>query len=184
MVSLADIKKGLYRFQETDQGWVVSIRNARDLLKAAERARDSKKISNFDCFSPFPIHGLEKAMGLSRSWVPFVTLIFGLLGCFAIFAFMTYVDVISWPMNIGGKPNFAWPAYIPITFEIMVLSAGLASVAAVIYLGRLGKGSRSAPTKAVTSTGFAIWIADKLPESEIKLIMGDDLVASIAPVKK
>ncbi len=181
MVSYSEIKKGLYRYKEIDGGWVISIKNAPNLLKAAEKIRDAQQISYFDCFSPFPIHGLEKAMGLNRSWVPFFTLIFGLIGCVFAFSFMSYIDIFSWPMNIGGKPHFAWPAYIPITFEITILFAGLATVGAVVYLGRLGKISRSFPIKSVTSTDFAIWVGDKISQTELSSIVGD-LAEKIIPV--
>ncbi len=173
MVSFSEIKKGLFSYKEVKQGWMVSIKSASDLLKAAEKARDSQSVSNFDCFSPFPIHGIEKAMGLGRSWLPLFTLLFGLLGCISIFAFMSYVDIFDWPMNVGGKPYFAWPAYIPITFEVTVLSAGLASVFAVIYLGKLGKANRELPIANITSTGFGIWIEDEIEESEVMSIMGN-----------
>ena len=183
MVSFSEIKEGLFRYKEVRQGWMISIKSAADLLKAAEKVRDSQRVLNFDCFSPFPIHGIEKAMGLGRSWVPLYTLVFGLIGCIASFAFMSYVDVFAWPMNIGGKPHFAWPAYIPITFEITVLLAGLASVAAVIYLGKLGKIDRGLPITNVTSTGFAIWIEDEIEQSEVVSILGD-LTGEIIRVRK
>ena len=121
-----DIKKGLFRYKEAQRGWVVPLQSSEALLEVAAKVRDSK-IREFDCFTPFPIHNLEKAMGLSRSWVPFITLIFGIFGALLAFFFMTYVDSFDWPMNIGGKPHHSWPAYIPITFELTVLLGGLAT---------------------------------------------------------
>ena len=172
MVSLSDIKKGLFRYGEVKQGWIVSFESGEDLLKAAAQVRDSK-IKEFDCFTPFPMHGLEEAMGLGRSWVPFITLVFGMLGAIIAFSFMTYVDSFDWPMNIGGKPHHAWPAYIPITFELMVLFGGLATAGSVIFLGRLGKIKRKPPAAAVTSDSFALWVGDNISETEVKNILGE-----------
>ena len=171
MTTLKEVKEGLYSYQEPSKGWVISIRSAGDLIKAAEKIKETG-IKLFDCFSPFPIHGLDKAMGLKRSWIPFITLIFGLLGAISAFSFMTYVDVFAWPMNIGGKPHFAWPAYIPITFEITILFAGLSTVGAVIFLGKLGKISRKTITPSITSDGFAIWIGDDISKEKIEETLG------------
>ncbi len=178
-------KDGFYRYQETSKGWIIQIKNALNLLKAAEKIRDAG-IKQFDCFSPFPIHGMEKAMGLNRSWVPFFTLFFGLLGGISIFGFMFYVDVIDWPMNIGGKPYFAWPAYIPIIFEVTVLFAGISSVVAVIYLGRLNNSCRKPPTNQITSDGFAIWIGEDISKNEVEKIVGElaESIWEISPISQ
>ena len=182
MISISEVIKGLYRFRESTQGWVVSIEGPKELLEAASKVRDSKKVSNFDCFSPFPIHGMEEAMGIGRSWLPLFTLVFGLVGCFSALGFMFYVDVIAWPMNIGGKPHFAWPAYVPIIFEVTVLLGGLASAGGVVFLGRLGNSNRKPPLAGVTSDRFAIWIEDMLTEQDVKSILGN-LAKTIEPVK-
>ena len=172
MVSLSHIRKGLFQYKEAKKGWVISLKSGEDLLKAAAKVRDSR-VKEFDCFTPFPMHGLEEAMGLGRSWVPFITLVFGLLGALTAFGFMSYIDLFAWPMNIGGKPYYAWPAYIPITFELTVLFGGLATAGSVIILGALGKIKRKPPAPAVTSNSFALWIEDDLSDSELKSVLGE-----------
>ncbi len=171
MTSLSDVKKGLYRFQEVKGGVVAVVDDAAKLIKAAEKVRDAG-VKNFDCFSPFPIHGIEKAMGLSRSWVPFFSLIGGLTGATFGFSAMSIIDVWDWSIVFGGKPVWTWPAYVPITFELMVLFSAFFTVGTVFYLGRLGKSSRRPVVNSVTSTGFAVW-APEMTKSEMENLLND-----------
>ena len=164
------LKNGLYRYEEVDKGHIARVASPQDLLSAAEKARDAG-IKKFDCFSPYPIHGLEKAMGLSRSWVNFVTLMMGLFGASFAMDGMWYIMAFDWPQIFGGKPFFAWPAFIPITFELTILFAGHSTVAAVIMLGKLGKVSRK-PILDTTSEGLAIWIGDDKSRGEVESILG------------
>ena len=64
---IQSIKKGLFFYEEPDKGYVASIKSAKNLLKAATIVRDAG-IKRFDCFTPFPLHGMEKAMGIEKSW--------------------------------------------------------------------------------------------------------------------
>lgn len=168
----SDIKEGLYSYQETDRGWIVKIRSAKDLLEAASKVRDAG-VKDFDCFSPYPIHGLDTAMGLQRSWITFISLIAGLFGAVYGFSAMTYIDVYSWPQIFGGKPYFSWPAYLPITFELMVLFSSFATIGAVIWFGKLGKIDRKPPAPGVTSDSFAIWIGDSIKQADVEKILGN-----------
>jgi len=170
MVSFSDIKKGLYRYEEPDKGWVAKIKSAEALLKAAEAIRDSG-IKRFDCFTPFPMHDLQKAMGLSRSWLPFFSLLGGLTGASFAFSAMSYIDLVDWPVIHGGKPHFAWPAYVPITFELTILFAAFATLSTVIYLGRLGKSSRRPLVNSVTSDGFAVWIGEDVDKARVEKLL-------------
>ncbi|MDH4261639.1 MAG: DUF3341 domain-containing protein [Spirochaetia bacterium] len=181
MTSFEDVKKGLYRYEEPDKGWVIVIKDAESLIKGAEKVRDAG-IKRFDCFTPFPIHNLQEAMGLSRSWVPFISAIGALTGGTFAFSSMTWIDTSSWPRIIGGKPPFSWPIYLPITFELTVLFTAFATLGITLYLGRLGKSSRRPVVNTVTSDGFAIWIGDDMSKSDVeKLLQG--LYTDINPVK-
>ncbi len=92
----------------------------------------------FDAHTPYPLHGLDKAMRLKPSKLGFVTLSFGLSGTAFILFFMWWAMSVDYPMVVGGKPFFALPAFIPITFEFTVLLAALSTVfgmiAAFLYL--------------------------------------------------
>lgn len=171
MTSFKEIKEGLYRYQEVSGGHVALISDAASLIKAAEKVRD-RGVKEFDCFTPFPIHGIEKAMGLSRSWIPFWSLIGGLTGLTFGFTAMTYIDVVDWSNVFGGKPIWSWPAYVPILFELTVLFAAFFTVGSVFYLGRLGKSARRPVANNLTSDGFAIWIGDKdVSKQEIETLL-------------
>ncbi|HAZ07255.1 MAG TPA: DUF3341 domain-containing protein [Elusimicrobia bacterium] len=85
-----------------------------------------------DVYTPYPVHGLDEAMGLTPSRLPVVCFGLGALGAVSAFFFQSWVATIDWPLHIGGKPLFAWPSFIPITFELMVLFAGVGTVGALL----------------------------------------------------
>lgn len=96
------------------------------LMASAKRLRSQGfKISNV--FSPFPIHGLDAAIGVPRTRIAICAFIYGLTGAALATLMMWYMMVADWPTDIGGKPSFAYymnvPAFIPITFESTVLCA-------------------------------------------------------------
>ena len=90
-----------------------------ELYQACEELRDAG--FKMDAHTPFPVHGLEKAMGLGPSKLPYIVLAGAFIGGLSIFALMWWVDNVEYPQNFSGKPHFAWQAYIPVTFEITVL---------------------------------------------------------------
>jgi hypothetical protein len=108
------------------------------LLGAAEKVR-AAGYRKWDCHTPYPVHGLDEAMGLRESPVPMVTLSAGLLGFLGAIVLTGGISVFQYPMNSGGKPLFAWPAFVPIMFELFVLFAALGTLGALIGLGRLGR---------------------------------------------
>lgn len=88
-----------------------------------------KHIPIFDVRTPFAVHGMEEAMGMKRSRIPLAGFIFGMLGTITALSFISWVNTSSWPLNIGGKPFFGLPAFIPITFELTVLFSAISMVA-------------------------------------------------------
>jgi len=107
-----------------------------DILGAAEKAKN-RNFKNFDTFTPFPVHGIEKAMGLKRSTLPYISFGAGVAGLSAAIGLQVWTHLFSWPINIGGKPLLAIPAYVPIFFELTVLFAGVTTAVAMftVYLG-------------------------------------------------
>ena len=97
------------------------------LLAAAHELR-SHGIRVKDVFSPFPIHGLDAAIDVPRTWIAITAFIYGLTGASLATLMMWYMMISDWPTDIGGKPSMAYfmnvPAFIPITFESTVLCAG------------------------------------------------------------
>jgi len=108
----------------------------RDLIQAAKQARQAGYRS-MDAYTPFPVEGLNEAMGLGRTLVPLVTLIGGLLGGLSGFGLQYWVSVIAYPENIGGRSLNSWPAFIPVTFELTVLGASLFAVFGMLAMNKL-----------------------------------------------
>jgi hypothetical protein len=117
-------------------GVVAEFATAADLYHACEQVRDAG-FTKWDAHTPFPVHGLEKAMGLPRSPLPWIVLVMGLTGAAAGFGLQWWVHSSAYPLVISGKPFFAWPAMIPITFELGVLFAAFGAVFGMLALNRL-----------------------------------------------
>lgn len=98
-----------------------------EIIKAAEKVSD-EGFTKFDVNTPYPVHGMDNAMKLNPSKLGFITLSFGLTGTAIALFFMYYTQSIDYPMNIGGKPYFSLPAFLPVTFEVTVLLATLSTV--------------------------------------------------------
>jgi len=90
-----------------------------------------------DVYTPFPIHGLDKEMGLRETSIHTAGFIYGITGTTTALSGMTWVFTKDWPLNIGGKPHFALPAWIPITFELTVLFAAVGMVLTFCYICQL-----------------------------------------------
>lgn len=132
------------------------------VLKAAAKVRESGFIK-FDAITPYPVHGMEEACGIKRSWIPYVTFTAGCLGLLAALGLVYYTSVIDWPINVGGKPMFSLPAFIPIMFELTVLFAALSSVGALFYICGMPKIDPPVIDKDLTCHKFAIFI----PENDV-----------------
>jgi Alternative complex III, ActD subunit len=113
---LPQLPKGPY------YGILAEFATPADLYHACERVRDAG-FTRWDAHTPFPVHGIEGAMGIRRSPLGFVL--------------QWWVHATAYPLVISGKPYFAWPAYIPITFELGVLFAAFGAVFGMLGLNRL-----------------------------------------------
>ncbi len=116
-------------------GLLASFATPEDLVAAADRVYQAG-YRNFDTYSPYPIADLSQSMRLRPSPMPYVILAGGLAGAATAFLGQTFATVIDYPINIGGRPLFSWPAYIPITFELGVLLAATAGVLALFAFTR------------------------------------------------
>src|SRR6476620_9466867 len=90
-----------------------------------------------DVYTPMPIHGLDAAMGLRDTSLHTAGFIYGITGTTTAFSFITWALTYDWPMNIGGKPFFSLPAWIPIMFELTVLFSAVGMVLTFCYLCQL-----------------------------------------------
>lgn len=117
-------------------GVLARFGSPRDLYQACEHVRDAG-YTRWDAHTPFPVHGLDRAMGLRRSRLPWIVLVLALGGALGGFLLQTWVHSIEYPSVISGKPFFAWPAYVPVTFELAVLGGALGAVLGMFHLNRL-----------------------------------------------
>jgi hypothetical protein len=113
-------------------GLIAEFDNPTALVKAARAARE-KGYRKLDAFSPFPIEGLNDALHLHKNKLPLIVLAGGIVGGLTGYLLQYYITVISFPINIGGRPLHSWPSYIIITFELTILFGALSAV-----LGMLG----------------------------------------------
>jgi hypothetical protein len=144
-------------------------------LRAAAAAR-KKGWKNLDAVTPYPLHGTEHALGLKMSWVPYVTLTFGLLGAVGGYLLQAWTLAVDWPVNIGGKPYLAWQAYIPITFESGILIGGLATFIAMWMACKLPQSNPVILDPRLTEDHFAIMVpvVDGEDESEISQFLRNE----------
>ena len=129
--SEADLPKGTPYF-----GALAEFTTTAAVYAACERVRDAG-YTRWDAHTPFPVHGLDRAMGLKRSKLPFIVLVMGLGGAAVGFALQTWVHTMAYPLTISGKPYFTWPAFIPITFELGVLGGALGAVFGMLGMNKL-----------------------------------------------
>lgn len=154
------------QFSQTKAGVIGFFTDSAPLVEAARKVREAK-IRDFDCYTPFPVHGLDQAMGLKRSPLPYVTFLAGLTGLCLAFSFEYWTSAVDWPLIVGGKPMNSWPAFVPIMFELTVLLGGLSTVAALFLICGLPNVTRRAFDPSITRDRFALVIeAPKDPDDE------------------
>ncbi len=117
-------------------GIMAEFDNQEDLLKACANARDAG-FKNMDAYTPVPIHGLTDALGWDDNSVQRIVFVCAILGMTLGFGLMYYITMIAYPMNIGGRPWFSWPAFVPPTFETTILLSAFGAVFGMIALNGL-----------------------------------------------
>jgi hypothetical protein len=117
-------------------GLMAEFSSAEELLAAAHRTHEAG-YKRVDAFSPFPIEGLAEAIGFTSTMLPLVVLVGGIVGCVTGYSLQYYAAVISYPINVGGRPLNSWPAFIPITFELTILFAALSAVLGMLIMDGL-----------------------------------------------
>jgi hypothetical protein len=117
-------------------GLMAEFGSATDLVAAARRVREEGYVRT-DAFSPFPIEGLSEELGFRQTRVPLIVLIGGILGAAGGFFMQYYLAVEEYPFNVGGRPDNSWTAFIPVTFELTILTAALFAVLGMFALNGL-----------------------------------------------
>ena len=124
--------------RESTRGILAEFDSPASLLRACDEVRRAG-FRNWDAHTPFPVHGLDRAMGLRPSKLPWIVLVMALSGTAGAMVFQGWVAAVDYPFVISGKPLFSWQAFIPVTFEVTILLGALASVGGMLALNRLPK---------------------------------------------
>ncbi len=121
---------------KTEYGVIARFADPGALLHAAEKLRDAG-YTKFDCHSPFPIHGMDKAMGLKESKVGLISGAGAAIGFVVGLALQWWTSAVDYPLVIAGKPLFSYQAFVPVTFGLTVLFGALGAVLGMFHVNRL-----------------------------------------------
>jgi hypothetical protein len=169
---------GIYE-SDSDQvyGLLAEFSDPAELMHAAESARE-RGYQHFDTHSPFPIHGMDRAMGLGNSKVGFFAFGGGLTGCATGYLLQWWTSAVDYPINISGKPFFAVEPSVPIMFELTILFAAFGAVAGMLALNGLPRPYNplfySERFARATDDGFFLHIAASDPQFDT-----DDTAAAL-----
>ncbi len=161
----------------TNDKYIIGIFDDEDEVVHAVSEVKSKGIKIEEVYTPFPIHGLDVAIGHPRTRIPVAAFLFGCLGLTLIFSLINYTMVFDWPMIIGGKDFFALPDWIPVSFEGTVLFTAFGMVGTFLVSNSLYPGKkprifdiRSTDDKFVMTINMA---SNNMLESSIESILKD-----------
>lgn len=134
-------------------------------LTAGARTARRKGLRLLDAFTPFPVHDLPKAMGLGPSRLAWIGAWAGALGLVSGLSLQIWTSAFDWPVRVGGQPFNSWPIFLPVTFELTVLFAGLIGVGALFARAGMWPGNRAPQPAGVTDNRFALAVA--LPDASV-----------------
>ncbi|MDX1930644.1 MAG: quinol:electron acceptor oxidoreductase subunit ActD [Pirellulaceae bacterium] len=142
-------------------GWVAEYADDNKLLEAARKVRDSG-YTRTDAFTPFPVHGIDEALGIKATVLPWFTLCAGATGTCIALIMQWWMNAFDYPYIISGKPFASWPAFIPVAFELTILFAAYTTVIAMLGLNGLPKFSNPMFTNPkfdrATDDRFFLWV--------------------------
>jgi hypothetical protein len=125
--------------RRTPAGVLAEFESAHDVLHAAEKVRDAGYVL-WDTHTPFPVHGMDRAMGLRDSRLGWIVIVFALIGLSGAFAMMHWMNGVDYPTVVGDKPPGApgtLPSMVPILFELTILLSAFGAVLGMLALNRL-----------------------------------------------
>jgi len=117
-------------------GLMAEFDTPTDVLAAAKAAY-ADGYRNMDAYSPQPVHGLAEAIGFHKNRVAFVCLVGALLGLATGFALQVWINLVAYPLNIGGRPLYSWPSFVIVCFELTILFGGLSACIGMFALNGL-----------------------------------------------
>ena len=122
--------------KQTKFGLLAEYDSAAAIFKACEKVRDAG-YKRWDSYTPFPVHNLDKAMGLKPSVLPWIVFACGMTGAACGMLLQWWTSTIAYPLVIAGKPLFSLQAYVPVTFELGILFSAFGAVFGMLGLNKL-----------------------------------------------
>ncbi|MDP2088696.1 MAG: DUF3341 domain-containing protein [Flavobacteriaceae bacterium] len=161
---------------ETTTKKIHALYNDDDVLLHAIKEIREKKYTIDEVFTPFPVHGLEKALGVPHTRIAYAAFIYGVIGLIFAIWMMDYMMIVDWPQNIGGKPNFSYyqnmPAFVPIMFEMTVFFAAHLMVITFYFRSRLWPFKEAEnPDPRTTDDMFLVEISVKGKADELEVLL-------------
>ncbi len=163
-------------------GIVAEYADPEALKAAAARVRDAG-FKKFDCYSPFPVHGIDPAMGIRPTRLPWLILACGLVGCFGALWMQWWMNAVDYPFMISGKPLFSLPANVPVIFELTVLLSAFGAFFGALILNDLPRLHNPlfnlSRFRKATDNGFFLAIDASDPgfeEGKVKTLLGEGAV--------
>jgi hypothetical protein len=147
-----------------------------DVLMAAVKAVKAQKYHIEEVYTPFPVHGLDKAMGLAPTKIAIASFMYGCVGLTVSILMMNFIMIEDWPQNIGGKPSFSYienmPAFVPIMFELTVFFAAHLMVITFYLRSRMWPFKKAEnPDPRTTDDHFLMEIAINSNEKQLKSLL-------------
>ncbi len=171
-------------------GWIAEYADENQLLDAARQVRDSG-YTRTDAFTPFPVHGIDEALGIKPTVLPWFTLCAGFTGITVALTMQWWMNAVDYPYIISGKPYASWPAFIPVAFELTVLFSAFTTVFAMLGLNGLPRFSNPVFSNPkfdrTTDDRFFLWIdsRDKYFNSDkVKSLLGGSGAMSVEEVRE
>jgi len=145
-------------------GWMAEYVDESQLLVAARKLRDSG-YTKTDAFTPFPVHGIDEAIGIKPTILPFIVLAAGMTGTVTALALQWFTNAFDYPYLISGKPFASWPAFIPVSFELTILFSAFTTFLGMLALNGLPKFSNPVFTNPrfdrATNDRFFLYVDSK-----------------------
>jgi hypothetical protein len=114
-------------------GVLAEFRDPTELVHAV-RATRTHGFRHIDAYTPFPVEEVWEALGVHSNRLPMLVLVGGVLGGLAGYLLQYWTSVVDYPLNVGGRPLHSWPAFVPVTFEMIVLGAALSCVLGLLAI--------------------------------------------------
>ena len=171
-------------------GWMAEYEDEIKLLDAARKVKDSG-YTRTDAFTPFPVHGMDEALGIKATVLPWITFFAGATGTMTALLLQWWTNAYDYPYLISGKPFASWPAFIPVTFELTVLFAAFATFLGMCALNGLPKFSNPVFTNPkfdrASDDRFFLWIdaRDKYFNSDkVRNLLGETDALEVEEVRE